>query len=545
MLATRNAEPTRTEAFRAVATLRADYPRWARRVMKILDKRDRIVPLVLKSIQRRMGEIELEELVRYGMARLFSLKGRQGGITTDQQGRNLHAIWSCPGAKCLTLTDNQKRTDATFEITRFAIEKAPHELLPRMGPAGTREISFPALNSIFWTGTAGATEVGRGLTLKRLHGSEFAFWREPKKTLNAAAPALERPGTTIVLETTAAGYGSEAHAFWEEAVPGGNGYRQIFFPWWDCDWEIYQTPLDEPDELGALDEEEQQLVALHGLTLPHLKWRRKKIREKGRAEFLQEYAEDPDSCWIAAGGMFYDADLLKALQLRAQARVPVRTELAGALKIYSELQPGEHAIAGSDTGEGTSSTGDRSTAVFRASTNWRLLATYEDRRVQPKEFAGILNTWGRVFSQALLVVEKNMHGITVLRHLRDDLEYPLSALYHRPTLDNAQNEKRDMIGWATTGESKPIMLDAGREFFNAARDGVADAPSLEAIVDAFGVRRGDDGKYDLNGKDMLVAEMLCWIGRTAPTSTGFLEYMREQLAAKRAAANQEKSHGTT
>jgi hypothetical protein len=75
------------------------------------------------------------------------------------------------------------------------------------------------------------------------------------------------------------------------------------------------------------------------------------------------------------------------------------------------------------------------------------------------------------------VIEKNAHGITVLRHLRDDHEYPVASIYHRATLDDDQNEKLGRIGWATTAESKPIMLDAGRELLNAARDKLAGVPS--------------------------------------------------------------------
>jgi hypothetical protein len=72
--------------------------------------------------------------------------------------------------------------------------------------------------------------------------------------------------------------------------------------------------------------------------------------------------------------MFYNAETLKALQLRAPT--PIETHLGGALRIYSKLEPGERAIMGGDTAEGTG--GDRSTAVFRAFPSWRLLAEYED-----------------------------------------------------------------------------------------------------------------------------------------------------------------------
>lgn len=518
----------RTIAAAAVARLKRNYEAWAERCYRIRDKLGKIRPLTLNSGQRRVGEIEREELARNGQCRGFILKARQGGFSTDQQARALHQIWHEPNFDALTLAHTKEDTEKLFAITQRAVEHFPATLLPRLGEKATSQISFPGLDTQFFTGTAGSKRTGRGMTLKRLHGSEFAFWDDPMATLATVSAALV-PGSTVWLETTASGVDSDAHKFWLECQ--ARGYRAVFFPWWVCDRVTYRLPLLDPDELGKLTDEEQLLAAAHGLDLEQIKWRRMKMRELGRTFFLTEYAEDADSCWAAVGGMFYDAELLKALSL--EPPTPLRTEMGGALRIYSELQEGERAIMGGDTAEGGTDN-DRSTQVYRALPSWRLLAEYEDSRVQPKEYAAIANTLGRRYGTALLVIEKNMHGITVLRHLRDDHHYPIGSIYHRIALDTTENEPAEKIGWATTAESKPLMLDAGRELLNAARDGHAMKPSAATIRDAYSVRRGKDGKYDLGGRDMLVAEMLCWIGRSAPSSTGLLDYYAQQAAALQA-----------
>ena len=540
MLATRSAPATaaqRQQAVRAIAGLRGDYALWARRCYRIRDKQGTIRPFLLNHGQQRVSEVEAEEHAKKGECRGMILKARQGGFSTDQQARALHQVWREPNFDALTLAHTKEDTEKLFGITTRAIEHFPPSLLPRMGDKATSEISFPGLDTRFYTGTAGSKRTGRGMTLKRFHGSEFAFWDDPLNTLATVGGGLV-PGSTVWLETTASGFDSPAHNFWREC--SARGYRALFFAWWDCDRVTYRLPLLAPDELGVLEPEEQELVRRYGLDLEQIKWRRKQIAEFGRQFFLTEWAEDEESCWAAVGGMFYDAELLKALLLKAPEAT--RTELGGALQLFGE-RGDERVIIGSDTAEGTG--GDRSTWVARAFPSWRLLASYEDSRVEPKELAGILNTWGRHFGEAFLVIEKNAHGITVLRHLRDDLQYPTSQLYHRATLDDAQNEKVDRIGWATTAESKPIMLDAGRELLNAVRDGVAGVPSRGALRDAFGVRRGKDGKYDLNGKDLLVAEMLCWIGRTAPSDTGYLEYLKQEVARRRADAEAANAAATT
>jgi len=508
-----------------MARLKGDVAHWAATCFHILDKHKQRRRLVFNRVQRAIHAEERRQLQTRGMARLYVLKGRQGGITTYEQACALHLVWHRRGATALTLAHDRDATDKIFsKVTSYALDHFPARLLPQLGQAQTREVSFPTRESHFYTGTAGGAGTGRGLTIDRLHGSEFAYWKEPTSTLNMVTPALIPQGSVATLETTASDYDGDAHNFWRAAREGENRYIALFFPWWECDPANYRTPLLEPDELGTLEEDEQALVATHGLTLEQIKWRREQIGDMGRAEFLREYPEDEESCWLAAGGLFYDAELLKKLMLRAQATPPFLVEEVegGTLEHYSTLREGERAIIGCDTAEGGPGGGDRSAWTARAFPSWRKLAVFYSAVIEPKPLAKHLNEWGRHFSAqgspALLVVEKNAHGITVLRHLRDDHSYPLPSIYHRQTLDkdDAREGQQGKIGWATTGESKPLLLDAGRELLKGARDGLAEVPSVAAVRDAFGVRRLDGGGADLNGRDVLVSEMLAWVGRSAP-----------------------------
>lgn len=510
---------------RRVARLKGDVAHWAATCFYILDKQKRRRRLVFNAVQRAIHAEERRQLRTRGRARLYVLKGRQGGITTYEQACALHLAWSRRGATALTLAHDRDATDKIFsKVTSYAVEHFPPGLLPVLGPAQTREVSFPSRESHFYTGTAGAGRTGRGLTIDRLHGSEFAFWNAPTSTLGTITPALIPFGSVVTLETTASDYDGDAHHYWRAARAGRNSYAALFFPWWQCDPLHYRTPLLAADELGRLEDDEADLAQRVGLVAEQIKWRREQIADMGRAEFFREYPEDDETCWLTAGGLFYDADLLKVLLHRAEHTPPVRVEDDGALEHYSALAPGERCIMGCDTAEGGG--GDRSAWTARAFPSWRKLAVFRSAAIEPKGLAAHLNLWGRHFAArgapALLVIEKNLHGITVLRHLRDDHGYPVPALYHRQTHDaeHARDGVTGRLGWATTAESKPLLLDAGRELLRAARDGHADVPSVDAIRDAFGVRRQDGGGADLNGRDVLVSEMLAWVGRTysAPKS---------------------------
>lgn len=545
-MTTNNAIAVDAAAVPLVARLRSKYRAWARACYIIRDKLGQHVPFELNDGQRAVGRLERHLLDTIGQARIFILKARQGGFSTDQQARALWQIWREPGFDALTLAYTKEDTEKLFNITQRAIEHFPPALLPRLADKATNQIGFPGLDTILYTGTAGSKRTGRGLTIKRFHGSEFAFWNDPEGTLATVGGGIVPVGSSVVLETTASGFDSPAHNFYREAK--AKGYTTIFVPWWDCDRKHYRRPLLAPDELAPLTDEETALMQAHGLDLEQIKWRREKIAEFGRLRFLTEYAEDDASCWMTVGGMFFDAEMLKALLL--DPPVPLRTELAGALRIYVEpedVASGARVIGGADTAEGgaASTEHDRSTIYFEEFPSGRLLAEYEDRGVTPKEFAGVLNAWGRRYKTALLVVEKNAHGITVLRELRDTHLYPLGSIYHRSTIDDAQNEKLDRIGWATTAESKPVLLDACRDALAAAARGDAGRPTAGVVRDAFGVRRGVDGKYDLNGKDLLVARGLAWIGRTAPSDTGIIGYYAKLAEAKRKEREAQQAGTTT
>lgn len=503
---------------RAIAHLKGSFREWARRCYHIRTKAQRIEPLVLNQVQLAIERAEREELARKGEARLFILKARQPGVTTYEQAKSLHLVWGTPYTDALTLADARDRTDEIFEVTRRAIEHFPRALRPALGDAQTREITFPGLDTRFLTDTARG-EPGRGLTIGRLHCSEFAYFEDPEGALGSAGPALIPRGSVVVLETTASGHGSAAHTFWQHATE--RGYRKLFFPWWECDPANYRLPLMAPDELGKLSDEETTLHTLHRVDLEQLKWRRAKIAEYGRTIFLQEYAEDDESCWASAAGMFYEAATVRALLLRAPK--PRESHLNGALNVYIgrdengaiDLPLGERLVLGCDTAEGQG--GDRTTWTIRSFPTWRLVATYEDATVDPVEAAKVLDTWAKRLAGTrrlpFCVVEKNGHGITLLRTLRDTLRYPSYLLYHRAPLDEPPGQYHDRIGWATTAQSKPLMLDAGRELLKAAEERTVDVPSAAALRDAAGVLRAIVGTAQLRGKDMLVSEMLAWVGR--------------------------------
>ena len=75
----------------------------------------------------------------------------------------------------------------------------------------------------------------------------------------------------------------------------------------------------------------------------------------------------------------------------------------------------------------------------------------------PDEFAKKLDRWGRLYNNALMVVEINNHGLTTVTILRQ-LIYP--SMYFRPArFETMSQTSSDKIGWKTTKVTKPLLID--------------------------------------------------------------------------------------
>jgi len=86
-------------------------------------------------------------------------------------------------------------------------------------------------------------------------------------------------------------------------------------------------------------------------------------------------------------------------------------------------------------------------------TEWEGLRIYRE----PDKFGVKLADWGKKFNNALMVVEINNHGLTVLTILKQ-LMYP--TLYFRQMqYETMGTQFSDRLGWKTTKVTRPLLID--------------------------------------------------------------------------------------
>jgi len=262
------------------------------RYLRVQNKAGDIVPLLPKRAQL--------ELINNLTGRDLVLKARQLGMSTIIQALNFYEQMQGQ-ARTSTLCHDDDLTKTLRSMADLFYSKLPESVKPARKYANAKLTTYDELNSEGSIATVGGTagkRKGRGSSKTRIHGSEVAFWPDAKSVVSAA---MQAGNPDIILESTPNGM---MGWFYEEcmaALRGDSVWTLHFFPWWYDD--EYRIAL-EPGEVIHYTEEEQALANEHGLDTEQIKWRRYKKAEL-KDEFIQEYPEDPVSCFLASGNSYF------------------------------------------------------------------------------------------------------------------------------------------------------------------------------------------------------------------------------------------------
>jgi hypothetical protein len=405
--------------------------------------RDLLIESLLKVRTKTRGLVPMQpnraqrEYSRACGKRNIVLKARQLGMTTYVAARFFIHTITQPGTLTVQVAHTQESAEEIFRIVHRFWENLPEAMqrgaLAR-SRANVRQIAFPHLDSEYRVATAADPNAGRGMTIHNLHCSEVARWpRDGEETLASLRAAVPDHGE-IVLESTPNGAGGIFYDEWQKARE--TGYQQHFFPWW-----FEASYRQESGRIPSLTSEEEELVKLAGLDESQIAWRRLN-RAQLRGLAVQEFAEDPVSCFRASGECVFDLEAIDRAVAECGDLLESRDN--GRLMIWFPPQNGKRYLVGVDPAGGGSE-GDYSCAQVIERRSGMQCA--ELRGHFPlREFAGQLIALGKSYNQALLAVERNNHGYGVLAHLQ-------SLGYTNIYKDDGQE------GWLTSAVTRPVMIE--------------------------------------------------------------------------------------
>lgn len=453
-------------------------------MLMIADKDGNDVPFKLNSAQATVDA--------HLTGRDIIPKARQEGVTSYFLARNTVRCLSKRNTRAVIIAHEEDATKRMLRKVHYMLEniKGPKAVIKN---ASANEIVFSKTNSVFYIGTAGAKQFGRGDTITDLHCSEVAFWKNPKSLLSGLFQAVPRSGN-ISIESTGNGTGNWFHRSTMRAAAGLSRYRMHFLPWQN--FKEYTVPLTAAEErriLNNLSEEygERQLVA-RGFTAGQIQFRREKLEELDYdlQLFKQEYPETLDECFQATGFSIFAKVNYEPTDLW-------RSTGNGMFVLEGHPRAGYQYVIGGDVSAGVGK--DYSVGEVYCLNTKEQVAEYRNNRIDPEAFGYKLVSIGKEYNEAFINCESNNHGILTIKVLKK--HYSNSKLYRKSILRRG-GEEVDRItdyGFRTSMKSKPFAVGELRTCLS--HDWVIHSPILKDELDTFieddnGSLGAENGCYD-------------------------------------------------
>jgi len=395
--------------------------------------------------------------------RIISLKARQLGISTLAEAILFSRSFVYEHSHSLVVAHEMDSSDALFGMTQLFWDTFPFKPMFRAKHASRKELVWDDLGSSIRIATARNIRAGRGRTINALHASEVAFWERPEELMLGMRQTVpNRPGSLIILESTANGVGNWFYDTWNAAVEGDVEFEPLFFPWWKhYEYTASWTGLTEP--LYELDEDERGYKAL-GADDDHLKWRRWAIRNLADGDvlqFMQEYPATPEEAFIASGmnvfphehltACYQPMDPVRGFLLREGENVRFVPDRFGPLRVFrmpsKDTDWGNYFIGGDPT---HTTRGDNAAAQVINRRTYEQVAIWHGK-IDPMGFGEELAKLGTFYNMAEIATEIEGPGYATIGALQQ-MDYP--HLWRHRWADKAPGKIGETVGWSTTQKRK-------------------------------------------------------------------------------------------
>lgn len=373
----------------------------------------------------------------------------------------------------------------------------------------------------------------RSGTVQRLHISEHGkiCAKYPAKAKEVRTGTLNaiKDGCIVFIESTAEGVGGDFHTMSTRAMDLGQlnlpltsqDYKFHFFAWWQD--PKYQTSV--PTGGLRLSKYHQEYFAAveqtMGITLldEQKQWYiRKEIEQQ--EEMKQEFPSTPSEAFLTSGRRVFAA--INVMQAEGQCKSPLlvydiepvtgkRTKvqalragnaeelqrtLLNHLLVWELPDPDEDYAIGGDVAEGLENRDRSSFDVVKKSTGEQVAHWFG--YLDAELFAQLIAHVGRWYNMAFLGPERNNHGHAVIQKLRE--VYPHRSIYSEQYLDRDHDDETPKLGWLTTAQSKPVIIEGLKSLLRENASGVRWIGTINElntyVYDARGRMNAQTGCFD-------------------------------------------------
>lgn len=480
--------------------------------IKIRDKKNNIVSLVLNEPQLKYYNVIKEMYRKRKPIRIIILKARQMGFSTETEAIIFKNVVTHHNYNAGIVAHKEDSTTNLFNMSKRMLEYLPEDIRPEQKKSNAKELVFnndqgTGLDSRIKCMTAGGKGIGRSDTFTALHLSELAFWEGDKKaTMTGLLQAVPNtPDSMIIIESTANGY-EYFKEMWDRAVAGKSDFYPLFIGWNEL--KEYCMPYTGFD----LTQEERELKEQYNLTLEQLTWRRWCIQNNCSGDinqFKQEYPICPEEAFLSTGNCYFNKEnIINRINTAPEPLVRgkftcyydgirIRNQKfleqeEGNIKIYEYPEKRVPYVLGGDTaGEGS----DYFTAHVINNITGKQVAVLK-QQYNEIEYVKQVYCLGMFYNCALVGLENNFSTYPTQKLM--ELNYPNQ--YVRKKEDQYNNKYEKSYGFKTTSITRPYILGLLQEIVYDNIDAIQDKETLREmltfIVNDKGRAEAEEGYHD-------------------------------------------------
>lgn len=477
-------------------TLQRDNKLYFGKALKIKNKDAEIIDFNTNDSQDRFLSIVEEHYSKYPNPKtrptlyIIILKARQQGMSTATEGLFFKGISiglqnDTPYHKnAMIISYDEDSAKVINEMSDRFYQYLPKAIKPMRRPSRGKGLLLenptnnqdefeknPGLQSKFLIETAKNLYAGSSYTINYVHISELAKWDKPSETMKSLMQSVPGYNGIVIVESTADGSGDYFNKLWDQAEAGENSFVPLFLSW--MDHKEYQKPLSDNERtylIESLDDEEKQLIKLHGASYEQLNWRRDTIKNKCQHEtmepvdvFHQEYPTTAEEAFLTSGRPRFDIPSLREYLKhcvdgergnleRHGSEIKFIPDPKGYIEIWERPKREKQYGIGGDVAKGLI-TGDYSAGpVYNENEN--MVALWHGH-IDPDLFGGQLELLGLYYNEAVVAIEENNHGLSTINSIKETY----NNLYKRTTHDKATDTERQQLGWWTDPKTKPLAID--------------------------------------------------------------------------------------
>lgn len=390
----------------------AQYRAWAKdpvkfagEAVKIETKVDELVDGKVKKVVKvelfEMRDYQVDCIHRFMEHQLASvLKARQIGLTTTACMMALWLLLFYPNRFILVLSKNDEDAKKFMRRIKNMYDRLPPWVKARspqlIGKWGKHEGEFDN-GSVIYSATS-SSDHGRGDTPTDVFLDEVGKMRNQNDSWSALIPAVEAGGNLRMFGTA-------------------EGYRDWFHLKW-LEWE------EDPD----VDTIFYGWDVVEGRDAT---WAQKMRRRLGDALFRREYPLTADEAFVSSGSNVFAVDVLLEIQAEPTRRCRIMRSPSGELYLQDELShddefgffvyeapvPGAKYLVAADPSEGLVDGDPSCIQVLRWDAQGVHQVAVFRSRLDPEDFADHVHQIALFFNRASIAVERNNHGMTVLKRL--------------------------------------------------------------------------------------------------------------------------------